>query len=321
MKPVFLLLPLLLLATSCATILNRKEYTANFIGAHNNMSVKVYDSIYKLPAQVKLTRSKQDLPITVITDSVAKDAVIEHAMSPTFFYGNACLLPFSPILYGADMFSEKRFYYGKRLILDDTTSVYKPSVLKRYKKGFGTDALYGEKGKWNVIWGIPYGNLFFMQPRNRAVEKGGGFFGIFAGAEYYYSTRRFLSLKASSAIQFPVPVPAAVTIDGEYETMIAHTFSVMHNHMFKREIIGYGFNYGIYSWRLRSPDYGENRVASAPSEKDSHAFGASVNLQHQFSKKFSFGATYNAGIYNVFPQQRFLYQHVISFEFAWRIPI
>lgn len=317
---MFLLLPVILCLTSCATVFNRKEYAVNLTGTKENMKVIVNDSTYILPAAVKVKRSKADLPITVISDSVTKQAVIEAGISPTYVYANIWLLEFSPILYGADLFSQKRFYYGRDLTLDDTTSVYKPSVFNPYKRYFGTK-FCGEKGQWNIVLGMPYGNIFYMQPRNSGIKKGGGFFGFEVGAEYYYNPRRFLKFTASAAIDFLAPVPAAVTYDGDYESMKARNFTFTDNFIIARNTIGYGLNYGIYSWQRHSPDYGTDVTAPPPSKKDSHALGLNLTLHHQLTRYMAFGASYNPAIYSIFPKAEFLYQHVISIEFVYKIPI
>lgn len=175
-----LLIPVLLCLASCATVFNKKEYNLRLYGDKSDMKVKVYDSLYSLPAAVKVKRSKHNLPITVIRDSITKQAIIEPGMSPTFFYGNVSAMWACPIPYGIDLFSQKRFYYGRELMLDDTTAVYKPSLFNPYKEYFTTE-YYGEKGQWNIIVGVPYGNLFYMQPSNLGTKKGGGFFGLEVG--------------------------------------------------------------------------------------------------------------------------------------------
>ncbi|MFP5438566.1 MAG: hypothetical protein ACLGH8_12310 [Bacteroidia bacterium] len=317
---LLLVLPLLLLFTSCATVFNRKEYNVSFYGAKPNMKVRVNDSTYMLPATVKVKRSKQDLPITVITDSVTKQAIIEHAMSPTFFYPNIILMEFAPIPYGIDLLTEKRFYYGKNLVLDDTTAVYKPSVFNPYKEYFGK-TFYGEKGQWNFVTGMPYGNMFYMQPRKLGVKKSGGFFGLLAGVEYFYNPRKSLKITASNAIDFLAPVPAPVMHDGDYEAMRSWNFTLTNNYIAGRMIFGYGINYGIYTWRLISPDYGKDPLAPPPSKKNSHAFGTSLSLHHQITNFFTFGVTYNPTFYSIFPKSEWLYQHVISIEFIFRIPL
>lgn len=319
-KTTLLLLPFLLLFTSCATVFNRKEYNVTFTGNKPNMKVRVNDSTYSLPATVKVKRSKQDLPIIVISDSVAKTAIIEHAMSPTFFYPNIILMEFAPIPYSIDLLSQKRFYYGKELELNDTASVYKPSVFNPYKEYFGK-TFYGKKGQWNFIAGIPYGNIFYMQPRNLGEKNGGGFFGAMLGAEYYYSPRKSVKFTASGAIDFIAPVPAPVTHDGDYEAMRSWNFALTNNYIAGRMIFGYGLNYGIYTWRRIVPGYSKDPLAPPPSKKNSHALGTSLSLHHQFDKIFLFGVTYNPTFYSIFPKSEWLYQHTISIELLFKVSL
>lgn len=319
-KTTVLLLPLLLLLTSCATVFNRREYDINLSASKPNMKVVVNHATYKLPASVTVPRSREDLPITVISDSVTKKAVIKAALSPEFVYYNLLGMGFAPVYYGVDMFSEKRFYYGKALVLDDTTSVYKPSSFNGFK-GASKAAFYAEKGRWNLLVGMPYGNIFQMQPRNLGVRNGGGFFGIMAGAEYYYTPRKFVKFTASNAIDFLAPVPAPVSSDGDYESLRAWNFALTNNYAIKRFVLGYGINYTAYTWRRISPDYGKDLLAPPPSKKNNHALGTTFSAHYQFTKTFLLGAVYNPTFYSVFPQSKFLYQHTISIELLFRIPL
>jgi len=83
------LLPLLLLffLSSCATLFSKKTYEMEVRSA-TYTKVKVYDSVFTLPAKVKVNRSKEALPMVFISDTISKNHLIKASLSSKFLYGN-----------------------------------------------------------------------------------------------------------------------------------------------------------------------------------------------------------------------------------------
>jgi hypothetical protein len=94
---------------SCATIFTKKSYELE-LNSYSNTKVQVYDSIYKLPTKLNVIRSKNNLPIILISDSLNKEFILKPSISPKFLYGNLSFVHFAPIGYLIDLTTVKRFY-------------------------------------------------------------------------------------------------------------------------------------------------------------------------------------------------------------------
>lgn len=313
MSPKLYLLPVLLCLTSCATIFNSKEYQLKIHSNNTKAQAKVYDSIYKLPADVAVKRSKDDLKVTLITDSLNKEFTVKSRLSPEFRWGNIAM-PIMPIGYVTDLTNPKRFYYGKEIMLNDndTVNIINEDLKKRYTT---------EKGQFNLLISIPYGNLFYMQPQNESSKTQAGFFGISIGAEYYYRDTKYVKFTAGSSIDFLAPVPAPVTYDGAAEFITVYNFALTDNYRLNRFTLGYGLNYGIYKWRLNNNEYIFPSTVNEPRTRINHGLGIATNVYYQFSKAFFLGVVYNPTFITTYPKTEFNYQHVISLELQWKIKL
>lgn len=307
------LLPVLLCLTSCATIFNSREYQLKIHSNNAKAQAKVYDSIYSLPADVAVKRSKDDLKVTLITDSLNKEFTVKSRLSPEFRWGNIAM-PIMPIGYVTDLTNPKRFYYGKEIMLNDndTVNIINEDLKKRYTTA---------KGQFNLLISIPYGNLFYMQPQNESSKTQAGFFGISIGAEYYYRDTKYVKFTAGSSIDFLAPVPAPVTYDGAAEFITVYNFALTDNYRLNRFTLGYGLNYGIYKWRLNNNEYIFPSTVNEPRTRINHGLGIATNVYYQFSKAFFLGVVYNPTFITTYPKTEFNYQHVISLELQWKIKL
>ncbi|MNK06458.1 hypothetical protein D3C87_243570 [compost metagenome] len=314
MSPKLYLLPVLLCLTSCATIFNSKEYQLKIYSNNTKAQAKVYDSVYKLPADVAVKRSKDDLKVTLITDSLNKEFTVKSRLSPEFRWGNIAFVPVMPIGYITDLTNPKRFYYGKEIMLNDndTVNIINEDLKKRYTT---------EKGQFNLLISMPYGNLFYMQPQNESSKTQAGFFGISIGAEYYYKDVKYIKFTAGSSIDFLAPVPAPVTYDGAAEFITVYNFALTDNYKLGRFTLGYGLNYGIYKWRLNNNEYIFPSTVNEPRTSINHGLGIATNVYYQFSKAFFLGVVYNPTFITTYPKTEFNYQHVISLDLQWKIKL
>jgi hypothetical protein len=306
-----LVIPLMLCLTSCATIFNSKEYSINLYSNNTKAKAKVYDSIYSLPADVTVKRSKDDLKVVLMTDSITKEFIITSRLNPQFIWGN---LAFGLYGYITDFTNPKRFYYGNELLLNDFGTG--EEFNGRLKNKYAT-----VKGQFNILFSMPYINGFYMQPRNEGVKKLGGFFGVSIGAEYYYRDNKYLKFTAGSSIDFFIPVPAPVAYDGVNQFATAYNFTLTDNYKLNRFTLGYGFNYGIHQWQLVNSGYKTEGLLPAPRKKISHGMGLSTSTYFRFSKVFFAGVVYNPTFFTVYPTTKLSYQHVISLDLLWKIKL
>lgn len=308
------LLPFLLCLTSCATIFNGKEYQLKIYSDNAKAQAKVYDSIYTLPADVAIKRSKEDLKVTLITDSINKEFAVKSRLSPEFIWGNVAFVPIMPLGYGVDLTNPKRFYYGKEIMLSDNDTI---NVIKRdIKKNYTT-----EKGQFNFLVSIPYGNLFYLQPQNESSKTQAGFLGASLGAEYYYRDNKYVKFTTAVSIDFLAPVPVPISYDGANEFITAYNFTLTDNYRLNRFTLGYGLNYGIYKWRLENDDFIFPSTVDVPRTKINHGLGIATNVYYQLSKAFFIGVVYNPTFVKTYPTTEFTYQHIISLDLQWKIKL
>jgi len=322
-----LLLPLLMLLslTSCATLFNRKEYKLKIYAYENNVKAKVNDSIYTLPAYVKVKRSKEDLAVQFITDTLTHDIIVKSSVNPEFIYGNLAFLQLAPAGYVSDCFTDKRFYYGRKLLFKswDTTTVFTPPIFNGVKKYFAQKYPV-QKGQVNFTISIPYVNGFYMRPQGEGLKMNTGFFGLSAGLEYYYKDNTFAKINIASAIDFDFFIPVPVEGDGPYQSTRNFSISFTNNHKLSRFVLGYGLSYAKNKWEYNSDNAGYPdffRTSSIPHsrKKTSHSFGLAFNAYHQFTDEFFMGVVYNPTFYDVSPAGQFNYQHIISFDLMWKV--
>ena len=236
MKIRFLLLLMPLLLTSCGTILNKKSYPLNIRSNAANASVRVYDSIYRLPAKVEVMRSKEDLYVTLITDTLSRTYTIPAIYDRATLACNILTQSlFCPIGIIIDHRTEKGFYYRRKIFLDANDTVYEKIPLRKDRS-----ILYQPipKGQVNFTLSLPWINSFHLQPPGITAKDKTGFLGISGGLEYYYEDNRFVKVMASGVMSFQAPVP--VPIIGEYDIIRSFSMDLTHNHRWRRFMIGYG---------------------------------------------------------------------------------
>jgi hypothetical protein len=328
-KKVVILLLVALSVTSCATIVSRKTYTAKFSSDVPNARAKINDSIYNLPAKVRLQRSEEDLPVTLITDTLTKDFILKAGHSPQFAFGNLIFMQLSPVGYGIDYTNKKRFYYGKSIDLDikDSATVLTPLPDKLVKRYMSQDLPPADKGQIFAEFSIPIANHFYMQPRNEPKKSLYGMFGISAGLSYYYRNNKYLYAGASLATDWGPDF--YMDFDGAVQSAYAANFTVTDNFQLKRFTVGYGLNYAIYTWKLSNNDYtwppNQEPVMYHSEDlrpsltKRNHAFGATANLYHQINKFLHIGLIYSPTFYSTFPSSGFMYQHAISLDLRYKL--
>lgn len=312
-----------LILPSCATITTRKNYEVEMYSNAFNPKVEILDSTYVLPAKIIVRRSKMDLDLKLISDTLTKNYVVQSSPNASFLYGNLLWMHVSPVAYLLDFTNQKRFYYRKCIYLDinDTSAIIRPRISTFWNDYFSKDFPVN-KGQLNFVFSVPYINSFYLQPENELSKSNTGFWGASFGLEYYYQNNKYLSLTANAVSDFFVPVPAAIDISGEYEMMSSLYLSFTDNYKFKRFTVGYGLNYSKNIWDLRYYDrFGPPPPSRDPITRTSESLGFTVTGYHQFGELFFVGLIYRPTFLNVNPQVKFNYEHLISLDFAWKIRI
>lgn len=70
--------------SSCATIFHDSSHDVVFSSDAPGAKVQVNDSIYQLPATISLKRSRDDLSVKLISDSLTRDFIVYSSLNNTF---------------------------------------------------------------------------------------------------------------------------------------------------------------------------------------------------------------------------------------------
>jgi len=182
------------------------------------------------------------------------------------------------------------------------------------------------KGDIHLRPSTPIVNNFYITPENEETKIKTGFWGIALGLDFYHSKNQFLNLKASSAIDFFLPFPAAIDpsfVDGEEDEVFRSIyFTLSNNHRVKNFIFGYGLSYAINYW-----NYSYNNYSGTPDlppstyiNKKYDSFGLIFPVYYFFNKYLGVGIEYRPSFFRPNLNDKFLYEHLISIELSTRIP-
>src|SRR5690606_15996766 len=103
-----LLLFTVLTLTSCSTILHRKQQKINVFSNAKNATITLNDSVYALPAKIKLVRDKQPVTISYRSANKQFDSIIKSKISPVFSAINLTTIPVFGAGYLVDLTNKKR---------------------------------------------------------------------------------------------------------------------------------------------------------------------------------------------------------------------
>jgi hypothetical protein len=323
LKHIPILVILLILNNSCATLLTRKTYNLKVTSDAQAARIQIRDSIYNLPAKFRIKRSKADLPIKLIVDTLTKDFIVKSSLNPAFIFGNLLWVEFSPAAYLIDLTNQKRFYYGRSISLStyDTNTIIEPIILKNIRNYFSKEYPVHKEQIFLKV-SLPWINSFYLQPSLETAQSNTGFWGFSVGLDYYYTDTRFFNLSFYAVSDFFVPVPAAVDISGEYDIMSSLYTSFTHNHKLGRFYLGYGISVGNDTWAHRySSRFGALPPSKDPISKISLSAGLMTDAYYQFGEHFFAGIVYRPSFMTGDQKTEFKYEHIISLELAWKIKL
>jgi len=316
-----ILIFLMLFFTSCATLINNESYEVLISTNHPETQIQIDDRTYYLPYYVIVERSQEDLPITLINDTLTRDFVLKPSLSPTYLYGNLVWLYACPVAYLVDLRSTKRFHYGKSIYLDlnDTTTIIKQKASKVYNDYF-SNIVEADTGQVNLNLSFPLVNNFYIYPENESLKSRTGTLGFSIGLDYYYNERKFLNFSAC-AVKDLSSIAENLGY-GEEESLRSLSLNLTDNFKTGRFTFGYGMNYSINSWFHSYYDQIESPSPIYNSEtKTKQSIGLNLNGYHRVWKKVWIGIEYRPTFINVSPEMDFKYEHVLSFSMALRFRI
>ena len=156
-------------------------------------------------------------------------------------------------------------------------------------------------------------------PDNELYKNSTGFLGSSIGADYFFSSDRFVNFSVAGVLDFFLPFPAPIDYaGGEYEFFNSSFISITNNHRINKFSMGYGLCFVNNSWRyIELDDLGINSI-NQEIDKNHNAIGFTFPFYYQLGKTFYFGFIYRPTIYRFNIDESLKYEHLISLDFAWK---
>lgn len=318
-----ILLALIFITNSCATLLYRKTYPLPINLESPKSTFQYNGKTYHSGTAVEVKRSKQDILITEINDTLRKVYIIRPSLNPMFLFGNLCLFTLSPAGYLVDLTNSKKYYYGEEIYLDihDTISIiHTPLYLITHK--YLNKEYENRENQLNIILSVPYVNSFYLRPPSETGKYNTGFWGLSAGIEFYTTPTTSYMLSALAATDYMIPIPVGVEKFGEYETLYTLHASGTYQMKHKRFNTGIGLSLASNIWSLNYRGEPDTAVVyRTPVTKRNQSIGFHFNIDHQLNEHFFVGIMYRPTFYQFSPQTKFNYEHFISLNFQLKMSI
>lgn len=296
---------------SCATLTNSTHTNIKIFTTQPSKIICNQDTFVTFRNKVNLCvqRSKKTLKVVAIADSSKKTFEIK-ARNSFAFWGNLFLN------YGIGMLLDrknaKRYTYPQTIYLNSSDTINRYFHHNQVKR----------KGSWHLHISLPHINTFQMTPENESTKINTGFWGLSLGMDYYHRENQFLNVSVAGVSDFFVPVPAAISIKGEYELMSSRYVSFSNNHKIGRFKIGYGLVYAKNTWDFKDfGGFGAPSPTREPVKKSRNVWGVIFPLHFQVTDKFHVGVVYRPTFYIPKFSQKPKYEHLISLDLAWKIII
>lgn len=312
MKPLPYILITSFFITSCATLLN---WSHQDIKIHTTEPSEIFceEEVVKTvnnKARLSVERKNDTAEIIIKTDSLEKKIKLEPKTSFAYW----CNVANWGIGFFIDYKNPKRYSYPRTIYINSS------DTCGRYFK-------YGQAdntGELHLHISSPHINSFYFLPENETAKKHTGFWGSSFGLDYYYAKNKFISLGLSLALDFFVPVPAAVDLFGEHEMMSSKYISIINNYRIKRFVLGYGLCFAKNIWEVRYYNrfYPQAQIQTRkPIEKTANAVGMIFPVYLKAGHNFHVGIIYRPTFYRQNLVDSFAYEHLISIDFAWKIKL
>ena len=305
----------LILLNSCATIIHKPYVGINI--QSNTDSVRVFSnqngSFWDYtPTQLKTIRSKDDISITAIKDTIQQTFSIKSRLSTAFWLGN--LFSGAGVVgYAIDLFSPKRFTYPHYITIN----------YNELEKSFSTrfdNWQTPEKRLLTFKISVPEGNYIY---HNRGSDYGGtfGFLGISGGIEYYFTDKKCINADFGTLTDFMLPFPAPVDYMGSYNRSFAYYGDIQLGGDFRR----FHYEYGIQI--NRTEYYERETVELFPEYIDTLKYsiqqnnvGISLSGYCRLSNWFNLGINYYPS-FITWQNKRWTsqYSHLLFVELIFRI--
>ena len=280
---------------------------------------------YELPANIVVTRSRENLGFTVLqNDSIVNDTELQARLS-NYFWGNFAYIYGAPIGMLVDLTNDKRFFYGNYVLVDSLGNVQSFRRTPSYRKPIRQH----EKGNFNLLIALPHVNFFHVNPIIEVPRNLAGFHGIGFGIEYFYQNNKSFQLRGDGIMTFPFPFPVSYHPEFDsWEVASALNVNLTDNFHIGRWQLGYGLNFARNRWVSHGyydvPD-GEIRWEESenwewiPGQFNANnMLGLALSGHYRLTNSFHLGLIYRPSFLEL-SNFRPMYEHTISIDLLWRI--
>ena len=326
---VLLFIVAVFVMTSCATIALDRTYNAFFYTEVPNTSLRINNSEnHYLPASIELERSRRSLDIQVLqNDSIINETRINPEMTVGVGLGNLVSWSIPGIV--VDIATGRAAFYGRYFVIDslgEITSLRRPTDNMRKIMPPHTLRQH-QQGNFNIQIALPYINFYHLNPQNETQQNPWGFLGFGLGVEYFYRNNRSLQLRSDAMMDFFFPIPAPFTPDWSVPREIVNSLniSLTDNFHINRFRLGYGLNFARNIWLLTAyaPNFWESEEKPVWIDRRryiNNMLGLALSTHYRFTNRFYFGVIYRPSFFEL-SRRNFLYEHSISIDFKWKIPL
>jgi hypothetical protein len=293
--------------TSCATIFNSPYKHVTIHTTEPSKIIYNQDTINTIDNKTHLIveRNWETLNIVATTDSITKSIRI-GAKNSIMYWSNIMFNYGLGML--VDMENPKRYSYPDKIFINSTDAT------GRYSH-FGQA---NNSGELYLHLSLPMINPFRMAVENEEIKSMTGFFGITIGFDYYHSKDQFVHFGISGLSGGISLKKRGGSYNDELESLTSEYISLSNNHKIERFSIGYGLScakntctHSKLSWFFGFPF---DRV-----EKSHYALGMVFPIYYQIGEYFNFGVVYRPTFFRPNMANMFVYEHLISIDFAWKI--
>ncbi len=246
-----------------------------------------------------VSRSNEPLNINLQIDSTKKTIILNPKKSFAYWFN-------IPSNYGIGMLvgkgNVKRFGYSKYnyLTLKDTSiKIHRFAPTKN--------------GSLNLVLSLPFVNGFCLTDSGNGKYNSFGFFGLQGGLEYFYKSNSYLSISIGVATD----VFAKHIGYGYFETGSTIFSSIRNNNVVRSFDLGYGINLSKLKWAKKFTD----NVTIKNQSKKSIGSGLSLAAQYRIGNYLRLGLLYQPNIINTSFKPVVNYQHYLSLNLIWKLPI
>jgi len=301
-----IILFVLIFFSSCASVLNQPVQSVFISKDKNIQSVSVPKSLSTDSSLSKndvakvyyVERNKKPLAVELQLDSAKKTVFLQSRNSTAYWvniyfnYGLGMLV---------DKDNRKRYAYPRRNYF-----IVKDTMIKRV--AFAPI----KKGTVNVSFSWPLPSFFNLQSESGNYVSSGPL-GLQTGLDYFYKNNQYISLNLGAATD----IFGEYLGKGYYESANLVFVNLMNNNIIGRFDFGYGAHLSIFEWRRKTMGDTINLDKTIKTT----AAGPGLSTQYRFGDYFRLGILYQAAIFRLHATPVFKYQHYISLNLTWKLPL